>query len=49
MAEQDKHGVLPTPTFDKPVKLLIVVAPFYRAIADNLVAGAKAEIEAAVA
>ncbi|SMO48930.1 6,7-dimethyl-8-ribityllumazine synthase [Ruegeria faecimaris] len=47
MAEQDKHGVLPTPSFDKPVKLLIVVAPFYRAIADNLVAGAKAEIEGA--
>lgn len=47
MAEQDKHGVLPTPTFDKPVKLLLVVAPFYRAIADNMVAGAKAEIEAA--
>ena len=46
MAEQDKHSILPTPTFDKPVKLLIVVAPFYRAIADNLVAGAKAEIEA---
>ena len=47
MAEQDKHGVLPTPSFDKPVKLLLVVAPFYRAIADNMVAGAKAEIEAA--
>ncbi|MBY6083962.1 6,7-dimethyl-8-ribityllumazine synthase [Ruegeria arenilitoris] len=47
MAEQDKHGVLPTPKFDDPVKLLIVVAPFYRAIADDLVRGAKAEIEAA--
>ncbi|MCA0928575.1 6,7-dimethyl-8-ribityllumazine synthase [Ruegeria profundi] len=47
MAEQDKHGVLPTPSFDKPVKLLLVVAPFYRAIADDLIAGAKAEIEAA--
>ncbi len=42
MAEQDKHGILPTPSFDKPVKLLIVAAPFYRAIADNLIAGAKA-------
>jgi 6,7-dimethyl-8-ribityllumazine synthase len=30
------------PTFDKPVKLLIVVAPYYRDIADNLVAGARA-------
>ncbi|WP_170475957.1 6,7-dimethyl-8-ribityllumazine synthase [Ruegeria arenilitoris] len=46
MAEQDKHGVLPTPEFDNPVKLLIVVAPFYRAISDNLVAGAKTQIEA---
>ncbi len=37
---------LPRATFDRPVKLLIVVAPFYRDIADNLIAGAKAEIEA---
>ena len=40
------HYVLPRPTFDEPVKLLIVVAPFYKDIADNMVAGAKAEIEA---
>ncbi len=45
MAEQDKNSALPTPKFDDPVKLLIVVAPFYREIADSLVAGAKAEIE----
>jgi len=38
---------LPRPEFDKPVKLLIVVAPFYREIADGLIAGATAEIEAA--
>lgn len=37
---------LPRASFDKPVKLLIVVAPFYRDIADNLIAGAQAEIEA---
>lgn len=37
---------LPRPTFDKPVKLLIVVAPFYRDIADMMIDGAKAEIEA---
>ena len=37
---------LPRAEFDKPVKLLIVAAPFYRDIADNLIAGAKAEIEA---
>ncbi|MGV6805122.1 MAG: 6,7-dimethyl-8-ribityllumazine synthase [Ruegeria sp.] len=47
MAEQDKHGVLPTPNFDDPTKILIVVAPFYRAVADDLVSGAKAEIAAA--
>jgi len=38
---------LPRPEFDRPVKLLIAVAPFYRDIADNLIAGATAEIEAA--
>jgi 6,7-dimethyl-8-ribityllumazine synthase len=38
---------LPRPEFDKPVKLLIVVAPYYKDIADELIAGAKAEIEAA--
>ena len=37
---------LPRAEFDKPVKLLIVVAPFYRDIADQLIEGAKAEIEA---
>lgn len=37
---------LPRATFDKPVKLLVVVAPFYRDIADQMIAGAVAEIEA---
>jgi 6,7-dimethyl-8-ribityllumazine synthase len=41
------HYALPRPSFDKPVRLAIVVAPYYRDIADNLIAGAKAEIEAA--
>ena len=36
------HYTLPAPTFDKPAKLLIVVAPYYRDIADHLVAGAQA-------
>ena len=47
MAEAEEHYTLPRPSFDKPVKLLIVAAPFYREIADNLIAGARAEIEAA--
>ena len=47
MAGHETHYVLPRPEFDRPVKLLIVVAPYYKDIADNLVAGACAEIEAA--
>ncbi len=47
MAGHESHHILERPSFDQPVKLLIVVAPYYKDIADNLVAGAKAEIEAA--
>jgi 6,7-dimethyl-8-ribityllumazine synthase len=42
MATAEAHYTMPLPTFDKPVKLLIVVAPYYRDIADNLIAGARA-------
>lgn len=35
------HYTPPVPSFDKPVKLLIVVAPYYKDIADDLVSGAK--------
>ena len=31
------HYQLPLPTFDAPVRLLIVVSPYYREIADNLI------------
>lgn len=47
MASNETHHTLDRPTFDKPVKVLIVVAPYYKDIADQLVAGAEAEIEAA--
>jgi 6,7-dimethyl-8-ribityllumazine synthase len=47
MASSDQHHVLPRPEFEKPVNVLIVVAPYYKAIADDLVAGATAELEAA--
>lgn len=47
MAATEEHATLALPAFDKPVKLLIVVAPYYRAIADNLVAGARATAERA--
>ena len=46
MAKSETHHVLARAEFDKPVKILIVVAPYYKDIADNLVAGATAEIEA---
>lgn len=45
MAGTETHHTLPLPVFDKPVKILIVVAPYYRDIADALIAGAKATIE----
>ncbi|WP_457650157.1 6,7-dimethyl-8-ribityllumazine synthase [Profundibacter sp.] len=47
MAANEQHYTPPLPSFDKPVKLLIVVAPYYKDIADNLVAGAKAAIKEA--
>lgn len=37
---------LPRGAFDKPARVLIVVAPYYRAIADELLQGTRAEIEA---
>ncbi|MEZ5674956.1 6,7-dimethyl-8-ribityllumazine synthase [Thalassovita litoralis] len=46
MAGHESHYILPRPSFDKPVKILIVVSPYYKDIADNMVAGAKAEVEA---
>lgn len=42
MAGTETHYTLPLPKFEKPVKLLIVVAPYYKDIADNLIAGARA-------
>ena len=47
MAKSETHYTLPRAEFSKPVKLLIVAAPYYKDIADHMVAGAQAEIEAA--
>ena len=47
MASTDAHTILPRPTFDRPVKVLIVVSPYYADIAGGLLSGAKAELEAA--
>jgi 6,7-dimethyl-8-ribityllumazine synthase len=41
MALNENHYTLPLPSFAKPVKLLIVVAPYYKDIADALVVGAR--------
>lgn len=40
------HYELDLPTFDAPVMALIVVAPYYKDIADDLVAGARAIFDA---
>lgn len=42
MAANETHYTLPLPEFRAPVKLLIVVAPYYKDITDQLVAGAQA-------
>ncbi|WP_417808625.1 6,7-dimethyl-8-ribityllumazine synthase [Thioclava sp.] len=42
MASSETHHILDLPTFDGAPRLLIVVAPYYKDIADNLVAGARA-------
>ena len=47
MASEEKHHILETPTFSDPVKVLIVVSPYYKDIADDLVSGAIATLKAA--
>ncbi|MDO5621372.1 MAG: 6,7-dimethyl-8-ribityllumazine synthase [Paracoccus sp. (in: a-proteobacteria)] len=42
MASEIEHHQLDLPRFDQPVRLLIVVSPYYKAIAAELVAGAQA-------
>lgn len=47
MAEAESHYSPPAPVFDRPTRLLIALAPYYRDIADALVEGARTAIEAA--
>ncbi|NNU81520.1 6,7-dimethyl-8-ribityllumazine synthase [Halovulum dunhuangense] len=47
MATAVTHYSLPAPVFDTPTRVLIVVSPYYREIAAELLAGAKAACEAA--
>jgi len=47
MATTDEQGVLPLPVLSPAPRLLIVAAPFYRKVADDLIAGARAVLERA--
>ena len=47
MVATPEQNDLPLPAFNKPVKVLMVVAPFYRQIADRLVEGAREALEKA--
>ena len=48
MASTEHDGALPLPTFEGfSPNILLVVAPFYRKIADDLIAGAAATLKAA--
>ncbi|MBU2867048.1 6,7-dimethyl-8-ribityllumazine synthase [Pacificibacter marinus] len=44
MSKPEPH-ILDLPKFDDPVKLLIVVAPYFKDISDELVLGAKTTLE----
>ena len=46
MAEHNPHDSLTPPVFETPTRVLFVVAPFYRDIADQLIAGATRAAEA---
>jgi 6,7-dimethyl-8-ribityllumazine synthase len=45
MASQEEHGTLPLPALSPAPRLLIVAAPFYRKVADGLIAGARAVLD----
>ena len=48
MASNQDHGTLPLPAFSDPKPtVLIVAAPFYRGVADGLIAGARATLDEA--
>lgn len=47
MASTEAHTVLPRPEFTAPTRVLVVIAPYYRDIADGLLAGAEAALAAA--
>ena len=47
MAASIEHYQLPLPAFPQAVRLLIVVSPYYRQIADGMIEGARAVAKAA--
>jgi len=47
MAVVEDHHVLPLPEFSDPVKVLIVASPYYKAISDAQLAGARSVLEQA--
>ena len=47
MALTEAHGALALPTFDRGVAALIVIAPYYRDIAEALLTGARAMLDRA--
>ena len=48
MAQSEGHHLLPAPRLHGPTRLLIVVAPYHKDIVDQLIAGARRAIEAAL-
>ncbi len=46
MVKSEPASDIKRPKFIKPIKVLVVVAPYYKEIADDLVAGATEEISA---
>ena len=44
MASNTAHDTIALPSFETPPKVLLVVAPYYKDIADGLVAGAEAAL-----
>ncbi|MCB1351258.1 MAG: 6,7-dimethyl-8-ribityllumazine synthase [Rhodobacteraceae bacterium] len=47
MASHEQKDALPLPTFERPTRVALIVAPFYRDIADNLIAGARKVLDTA--
>jgi 6,7-dimethyl-8-ribityllumazine synthase len=43
----ETHYTLPRPRFERPTRILIVLAPFYRDIAEALLTGARTALDAA--